>query len=237
MKCKECNTKIKKNSEYCPYCGTEISENVKKNIDVDINIILDRSGSMATNKAATIKEYNSYILEQAQVEGKATISLYMFSSSYEVVYENKNIKDAPPLNNNVYKPFGTTALLDAIGRTILRKDTYYASLKKHKPSKILFVIITDGLENSSIEFAKADIIKIIDNKKSENWDFAFIGAGIDAFSEKGRSGINFNQNAIMSVNNDSDGWNYAFSSLRDSTVSYRTTSSTSRFKFNTGDEQ
>ena len=46
--------------------------------------------------------------------------------------------------------------------------------------------MTDGMENSSIEFSKAQISNMINN---HNWEFIFIGADIDSYAEAGHIGI------------------------------------------------
>ena len=53
-------------------------------------------------------------------------------------------------------------------------------------NKVLFVIMTDGMENSSVEFSKSQIRNMIENHK---WEFIFIGADIDSYSEASRIGI------------------------------------------------
>jgi len=221
MKCKSCKTKIKdKSADYCPYCGEPLS--VSK--FTDINIILDRSGSMGSVKEATIIGFNNFLLEQSRVKGKAIISLYQFDNEYEATYKNIPINDAKGLTDKSYQPRATTALLDAIGKTINDKDIYYSTLNaKDKPELVLFVILTDGAENASREYTKSQIKKMIEDKKAKGWQFAFIGAGIDAFGDAHAGGMSFSKGATMAVDRSSKGIGDVFDSLIGSTVKYRST--------------
>lgn len=219
MKCKSCKTKIKdKKVDFCPYCGIILSGKDY----TDITIILDRSGSMASCKDATMKGFNGFLLEQGQIEGKATMSLYQFNEGYNIVYENLPIKHAHVLNNTNYQPSGSTALLDAVGKAITDKENYFNSIPKNdRPKNVLFVILTDGEENASNEFSKTQIKQLIENKKAKKWQFAFIGAGIDAFSERHAGGMGISKGHTMRVDDTPVGISSAFDYLISSTTSYR----------------
>lgn len=215
MKCKNCKTKVK-DVTYCPYCG----EYLGKNKFTDITIILDRSGSMASVVPTVIKGYNDFLLEQKQLEGEALISLFKFNENLNKVYENIPLRKVDNISKEDYNPEGTTALLDAVGACINKKTTFYEELKSSKvPEKTLFVIITDGYENSSKEFTKTQIKSLIDSKKKQGWDFAFIGAGIDAFTESEKYGVGRGQ--TMSIQHNNEGYVAAFNSLTSETIKYR----------------
>lgn len=187
MRCKECNSKIKSNVTFCPYCG----EGVVVDKKADITIILDRSGSMSSVKGATIEGFNQFLSEQKKVPLPATLSLYQFDDVYEAVYENIKLKEAPLLDDKTFVPRNMTALFDAIGKTINNRFAYLESLPKSKRAKkVLICIITDGHENASREFNRSQIYDMIKNfKKDYNWQFAFVGAGIDAYKEAASFGI------------------------------------------------
>jgi len=115
--------------------------------NVDITMILDRSGSMGSMTGQVIKSFNDFLLEQKAVEGKAAISLIQFDDQYEINYVAADIQDAKDLNGDTYQPRGMTALLDAIGRTIV-------SIKERRSTSeqtddVVVVITTDGMENAS----------------------------------------------------------------------------------------
>lgn len=196
MKCTACNSKIKKGADFCPFCGSAIT----KGKFTDITIILDRSGSMGGATDKTIKAFNNYILEQKQMESKAIVSLHQFNTGFETTYKNVNIKKVEDLTRNTYSPNGGTALLDAVGKTINEKIQFYKSIPKNKrPEQTLILIITDGEENSSHEYRLSLIRKMINERKAKGWQFAFIGAEIDAFAEAGSMGVS--RGSTMRINN------------------------------------
>ena len=150
----------------------------KKTNEMDVVFILDRSGSMHGSESDTIGGFNSYIEKNRNNNYKITTVL--FDNEYELLYEGVNIKDVKKLTNKEYYTRGSTALLDAIGRSI-----NYMDQKESK--KAIFIITTDGYENSSREFSKDKIKKMI--KKHTNYEFMYIGADIDSYTEGASLGI------------------------------------------------
>lgn len=221
-KCKGCKSKIKKGLDFCPYCG----EALRGKDSTHLVLILDRSGSMSSVKEATIEGFNQFISDQKKVPLPATISLYQFDDVYEPVYENIDLKDAKYLNDNMYQPRNTTALFDAIGKTINSYISLYTSLLiKERPKKVLFCIITDGCENASTEFrSKKSVKDLMDSVKNKyNWQFSFVGAGIDAYREAESYGIARGQ--TMKVSHDDVGMSNFFHGHSHATTSYRSTGS------------
>ena len=146
----------------------------------DIVFILDRSGSMAGIESDTIGGFNSFINKHKKNKN-TRVTTVLFDDNYEVLYERKPIEEVSKLTPKEYYVRGCTALMDAIGKTI-------SSLaKKIKNNKVLFVITTDGLENASREYSKEKVRKLIE--KHSNWEFIYIGADIDSYSEASQIGI------------------------------------------------
>jgi Mg-chelatase subunit ChlD len=145
---------------------------------MDRVFLLDRSGSMESCWDDTIGGFNSFLSDQKATGG--TLTLIQFDHEYQVTCERTNIDDIKPLTRETYKPRGSTALLDAIGRLI--KDWKGAS----NPS---VVILTDGLENASHKFTKAHIKDLIEERTKDGWTFVYLGANQDAFAEAGSLGI------------------------------------------------
>ena len=114
----------------------------------DITMILDRSGSMGRIHEQVIRSFNDFLTEQKAVEGEAKISLIQFDNEYEVNYEGIDIQKAEDLNATTYMPRASTALNDAIGRTITNMKVRL----KETNEKVVVVITTDGMENASVEF-------------------------------------------------------------------------------------
>ena len=177
------------------------TKNIKKEEKVtDIVFLLDRSGSMYGSEEDTIGGFNSYIEKMKVHDAKVTTVL--FDDRYQVLHDGINIKDIKPLTRNEYFTGGCTALLDAIGKTITRIDN-------NGCGKVIFIITTDGLENASTEYSKATIKKMIKNHK--NYEFIYIGAGIDSFAEGGSIGIS--KSNIANFSKSSKGIKGAFDSL------------------------
>lgn len=156
-----------------------MTELLPKNVDLDLIFLIDRSGSMYGSEEDTIGGFNSFLDKQKSKEGNTKVTAILFDHEYELLYKRKSIEDVDRLTKEVYYVRGSTALLDAIGKTI-------TTLDKEIENKVLFVIITDGMENSSVEFSKSQISSMI---KSHNWEFVFIGADIDSYSEARSIGI------------------------------------------------
>jgi hypothetical protein len=157
----------------------------------DINIVLDRSGSMQSIKDDTIGGFNAFLAEQKAVPGEATISLVQFDNVYEVVYGGMALSQAPELTAKTFVPRGSTALLDAIGRTINQTGERLAVMpESERPSKVIFVILTDGYENASQEFTATQINQMIQQQRdTANWEFVFLGANQDAITTASQLGI------------------------------------------------
>lgn len=157
----------------------------------DITFVLDRSGSMQCIADDTIGGFNKFLEEQKKEPSPATFTLVQFDDQYEVVRNALPIRDVAPLDRNTFVPRGWTALLDAIGRTINETGKRLAGIPEdERPDKVVFVILTDGMENQSKEFKKAQIAEMIEKQRSQfNWQFLFLGANQDAIQEAGGLGI------------------------------------------------
>ncbi len=147
--------------------------------DLDLIFLIDRSGSMYGSEDDTIGGFNSFLEKERAKKFNTNVTTVLFDHQYEVLYKRKPIAEVKNLTREEYYVRGSTALLDAIGRTI-------TTLDKEIKNKVLFVIMTDGMENASVEFSKSQISSMISN---HNWEFIFIGADIDSYSEARRIGI------------------------------------------------
>jgi hypothetical protein len=156
-----------------------------------ISIVLDRSGSMETVKSDTIGGFNSFLREQRAVASEATLTLAQFDDHYDVLADFAPLNNVQPLNDRTFVPRGSTALLDAIGKTILDTGKHLAAMPDaDRPSHILFVVMTDGMENASKEFTRSRIFEMISHQREKYaWEFVFIGANQDAIATGESMGI------------------------------------------------
>ena len=157
----------------------------------DITIVLDRSGSMGAVRQDTIGGFNAYIEEQKAVPGDASFTLVQFDDQYEVVYNAVPLVKVKPLTHRTFVPRGSTAMLDAIGRSIIATGERLAAMSDdERPGKVLFVIMTDGEENSSHEFTRKKVFEMISHQRDKyQWQVAFIGANQDAIANGASIGI------------------------------------------------
>lgn len=156
-----------------------------------IAMVLDRSGSMSDIKDDTIGGVNEFINSQKSVPGDCTMTLVQFDHVIETVFANTPVKSVQPLTGKTYQPRNSTALLDAVGKTIDDTGKFLGELpESHKAEKVVFVIVTDGMENSSCRFTRKQIFdKITHQREVYKWEFVFIGANQDAFAEAQAMGM------------------------------------------------
>lgn len=190
----------------------------------DVTMILDRSGSMSGLEQQTIDGFNKFISTQKEKNPNSRITLVLFSSDYEEVYVSKHIDDVAPLTSQVYYTTGMTALNDAIGKsinTVSKKITELA--EQEKPGKVIFVIVTDGHENSSSEFSSSKIRDMIAEKTGhEQWEFVYLGANQDAIVAGAEIGIDATRSANYSTTNTDQVFAYASNAVADTTKGVRT---------------
>ena len=157
----------------------------------ELVFIIDKSGSMSGLESDTIGGFNSLIKKQKKEEGDALISVVFFNDNQDVVLDRVDINKVKELTEEEYVCMSCTALLDAVGDSIkhIRNIHKYAR-KEDIPEKIVFVIMTDGLENTSEKYRYHDVKSLIERAKEEsNWEFLFLGANIDAIGEAKNLGI------------------------------------------------
>ncbi len=157
----------------------------------EVVFILDRSGSMSGLEADTIGGFNSMIEKQKKEDGEAYISTVLFDDQTEVLYDRVPVGKVEPMNDNQYYVRGCTALLDAIGGAIHHiANVHKYAREEDRPEKTLFIITTDGMENSSNIYTYNKVKKMVEKeKKKYGWEFLFLGANIDAIAVAGKFGI------------------------------------------------
>ncbi len=149
-------------------------------------LVVDRSGSMMSIQKDTIGGINSFIEQHKNDVGEneeVKVTIAQFDNSYEVPFDFVNIKDIPTFTTADFSPRGSTALLDAIGKTIIDFGQKFSDMPEaERPSKVIIAVITDGHENSSAEFRDSKVIAEMVKTQEEdyNWDILFLGASLDA---------------------------------------------------------
>jgi len=162
-----------------------------ENKRVEVVFIMDRSGSMAGLEADTIGGFNSMLEKQKKEEGEVIWSTVLFDHVSEVVHDRVSIDRVDELDEDTYFVRGSTALLDAVGGAIRHiGNVHKYAREEDRPEKTVFVITTDGMENSSVIFDYAKVKRMIKRQQERyGWEFIFLGANIDAVGVAGRIGI------------------------------------------------
>lgn len=154
---------------------------------VEIIDIADRSGSMRGLRNDVIGGFNTLLHDQKKLDGEAKFTQVQFDDKYELNFAGKDIKDVQPLTLDTYAPRGSTALLDAIGRTLNEQGERIA--KEGWAEKVIVCIRTDGAENSSREFTLPQVKQMILHAQAHGWIFIFSAANQDAFATASQYGI------------------------------------------------
>lgn len=187
-----------------------------------INVLMDSSGSMASLTKDTIGGFNTFLAEQKALSGTATLTLCTFSTTINLVHDCIDLQAVPNLTTSTYHASGGTALLDAMGITINEVGKKLASMaEEEKPSKVIFLIITDGEENSSKEYSLQNVKDMVSHQREKyNWEFVFIGANMDAIEVGETLGVathnSINYEATM------EGTKILYRSLSQGVSDYRT---------------
>tara|TARA_R110000765_G_scaffold7963_2_gene25957 strand:- start:1266 stop:1892 length:627 start_codon:yes stop_codon:yes gene_type:complete len=176
----------------------------------EIVIVVDRSGSMGAIREDMEGGIKGFITEQQKLEGETRITYCQFDTEYELVFENKIAADVKDI---AIVPRGMTALVDAVGRSINEVGERLAKTdKKDRPEKVIFLVITDGMENSSRELSAEKVKEMVQHQEDEyNWEFVFLGSNIDAVAVGATMG--FQQKGSMTYDSNTVGVTNALNSV------------------------
>ena len=162
-----------------------------KNNLTELVFILDRSGSMHGLERDTIGGFNSMIEKQKMEKGECFVSTVLFDHEREVLHDRVKLENVALMTERDYTVGGSTALIDAIGCAIHHIGNIHKYIRKEDvPERTVFIITTDGMENSSHIYTSDEVKKKIERQKEKyGWEFLFIGANIDAVETAKRFGI------------------------------------------------
>ena len=163
---------------------------MKKNF-TELVFVIDKSGSMSGLEKDTIGGFNSMLNKQRDEEGEVAITTVLFDDKMKVLHDRADLAKVVNLSNKDYQVGGCTALLDALGKTIKHINKVQKSLPEDEcPDRTMFIITTDGQENSSHEYSYEKIKKMIEKKRDKKkWEFLFLAANMDAISAAANMGI------------------------------------------------
>lgn len=162
-----------------------------------VYILLDQSGSMASQWSDTIGAVNAYVSE---LNGDTNVYLATFDSGYNGdisynVLRNTTAKGCKTILESEARPRGGTPLFDAMGRLL---DHAFAE----SAEKAYIVIMTDGYENTSKKLNKEVIREKLARAEDRNWEVVFLGANFDNVTDQAASvGLNFSKSLNISTKN------------------------------------
>jgi hypothetical protein len=188
-----------------------------------VSFVLDRSGSMQAVAEAVVEGYNDYLGELRAQGGETLYSLTTFNTSFERVCVGEPLERAPELDHRMYEPGGMTALYDAIAHTVLETDRRLRAEGRGE-EKVLVVVMTDGLENSSTDYdahAIAELVRRYDERP--NWTFVYLGAGHENIAEAGHvaAGMGYREANAMLWSRDPASTRKSMHALADATLHRR----------------
>lgn len=188
---------------------------------------------MDSLKKEIIGGFNAFVDDQKKVPGKATLTLVQFDNIIDRLASFKPLAEVEPLTDKTYEPRGSTKLYDAIGLTV-KTTKEEISKATEKPEKVLVLILTDGLENSSEEYTTESIKALLEAQQKEGWEFSFIGANQDAVLAAQGIGLhNAASNITFAAN--AAGSNGILRSMSNATAMYRCAPQGAQFAYSATD--
>lgn len=162
--------------------------------DFDLTLVLDRSGSMSKIREATVKAVNDFIEDQKTTPGEGVWTFVTFDDPASAAGANEAFpltvcecvpqEAAPHLDDQNFKPRGSTALVDALCVVLERLEVRLKAHTGPVRPKAMVIIMTDGQENASVYHTNAQLRERTARLESTyGVKFMFLGANVDAFHE------------------------------------------------------
>lgn len=174
----------KKIKEKTDINSTIVNNSEAKTSEVEVVYVIDRSGSMNDLMSDAIGGFNAFVQEQKKENGECYLTLIAFDTVYEEIYKHIPIQEVDELTDKTVFARGGTALLDAVGKAL-------SSFPADK--NVIALIMTDGEENSSIEWKPDAIKQLVKDRMAGGWEINFVGVGIDAFKIGTDMGLQYSQ--------------------------------------------
>jgi hypothetical protein len=160
-------------------------------------LIIDRSGSMDGMQHQVVTGYNEQLQVAKGIQVKYPSQELLMGLRFFDTHVGQNISDfrhvgeLTELKRSDYVVNGSTALLDAIGKSVYDIKTRFGHQIMNENTSVVVIIITDGYENASRMYTYEDIRRMVTElEATEKWSFTFMGADLDAIGASQSFGIN-----------------------------------------------
>jgi hypothetical protein len=159
-------------------------------MNTEILCLIDRSGSMSSMINESVAGYNNFIDSQRKLEGSARVTLAIFDNRFEYVLKAEPLSTTKNITKAQVEPRGMTALRDSLGKLIVTESQRIST--EEWADKVIVVVLTDGGDNSSKEYDQVSIKALVQSYTTRGWEFIFLGANINAYSQGSALGITKN---------------------------------------------
>jgi hypothetical protein len=159
-------------------------------MNTEILCLIDRSGSMSSMINESVAGYNNFIDSQRKLEGSARVTLAIFDDRFEYVLKAEPLSTTKDITKAQVEPRGLTALKDSLGKLIVTESQRIST--EEWADKVIVVVLTDGGDNSSKEYDQVSIKALVQSYTTRGWEFIFLGANINAYSQGSALGITKN---------------------------------------------
>lgn len=169
----------------------------------------------------TVEGYNKFLTDQQSAPGTATLTQVQFNNQVTTPVDFADIKSVALLCGHNYRVGGGTALIDAMVRTIDETGRRLSAMPEdQRPSKVIFVTITDGQENASTAYNKEQLKQRVEVQRNQfSWEFVYLGANQDAISEASQYG--YTTSNVMAFAQSPQGLHAAYTSASSNLRSLR----------------
>ena len=147
----------------------------------EIVCLVDRSGSMHPVRTDTVGGFNAFLEAQQADPEPARLTVVFFNDLAETALDRVDLHAALPMPLEAFVPSSTTALLDALGGAVYALKARLDALPEfERPRRVVLAVLTDGEENASRHFARAQVADSLAARRAEGWQFVFLAANQDA---------------------------------------------------------
>ena len=148
--------------------------------------------------------------KQRETEGEVLVSTVLFDHNVEALHDRVTLEKVPEITEKDCYVRGCTSMLDASGGAIHHLGNVHKYAREEdRPEKTIFVITTDGMENTSRQYSYDRVKQMVERQREKTAkNFLSQGANIDAIATAGRFGISADRAANYHSDHEGTALNY-----------------------------